>query len=100
MECPAPLSGVIESPAVQEEEWVWILRSLASILARTSAAWLGWMEWPAPLSGVIESPAVQEEEWVWILRSLASILARPSAAWLGWIRPARSLCGGRGDGRC
>jgi len=26
---------------VQEEEWVWILRSLALILARTSAAWPG-----------------------------------------------------------
>ena len=26
---------------VQEEEWVWILRSLALILARTSAAWSG-----------------------------------------------------------
>jgi hypothetical protein len=37
MEWPAPPSGVVGSPVVQEEEWEWIFRSLASIWARTSA---------------------------------------------------------------
>jgi hypothetical protein len=37
MEWPAPSSGVVGSPAVQEEEWEWIFRSLASIAARMSA---------------------------------------------------------------
>ena len=27
MEWPAPASGAVRSPAVQEEEWVWVLRS-------------------------------------------------------------------------
>ena len=38
----SPSFGVVRSPAVQKEEWVWILRSLASTLARTCAAssWL------------------------------------------------------------
>jgi hypothetical protein len=31
MEWPAPPSGAVGSPAVQEEEQKWILRSLASI---------------------------------------------------------------------
>src|ERR1700733_16256411 len=31
MEGRAPPSGVVGSPAVQEEEWEWIFRSLASI---------------------------------------------------------------------
>jgi hypothetical protein len=58
-----------------------------------------FMEWPAPPSGVVRSPAVQTEESVWILLSLASTLARTSAASSGWMRPARSLCGVRQDGR-
>src|ERR1700733_520433 len=37
IEWRAPPSGVVGSPAVQEEEWEWIFRSLASIWARTSA---------------------------------------------------------------
>src|ERR1700721_1089915 len=41
MEWPAPPSGVVESPAVEEEEWIWILRSLASILERTSGSVVG-----------------------------------------------------------
>jgi hypothetical protein len=41
MEWPAPPSGVVGSSAVQEEEWEWISLSLASIWARTFAAWSG-----------------------------------------------------------
>jgi hypothetical protein len=42
MEWPAPPSDAVRSPVVQEEEWVWILRSLASTSARTSAASSDW----------------------------------------------------------
>jgi hypothetical protein len=39
MEWPAPPSGAVRLPAVQKEEREWILRSLGSTSARTSAAW-------------------------------------------------------------
>jgi hypothetical protein len=43
MEWAAPPFGVVWSPAIEKEEWVWLLRSLGSISAGTSAASSGRM---------------------------------------------------------
>ena len=41
MEWPAPPSGVVGSPAVQEEEWEWISLSLASIWGKNLCSVVG-----------------------------------------------------------